>query len=63
MIYAFKCKTCEHEFEETQAMNDKHEAKCPKCGASAKQVYHPCGIIYKTGGFHTTDYGKSGTKA
>jgi len=33
--------------------------KCEKCGAPAKRLISPAGIIFKGSGFHVTDYKKS----
>lgn len=56
--YEYKCKACEHQFEQFQSMKDAALTKCPECGK--KQLERLIGtggaIIFKGSGFYQTDY-------
>lgn len=56
--YDYKCKTCEHTWEEFQSIKAKPTKKCPECGKrTAQRVIGPgAGIIFKGSGFYITDY-------
>jgi len=30
-LYDYKCKECDHEFEEVRKIKDRYEVSCPKC--------------------------------
>ena len=38
MIYEYKCKQCEREFEETQLVSDPPVQVCEKCGGDVEQL-------------------------
>lgn len=56
--YDYKCKDCEHTWEEFQSITSKPTRKCPECGKlKAERVIGPgAGIIFKGSGFYQTDY-------
>ncbi len=56
--YDYRCKACEHEFEEFQSMSAKHLRKCPECGKLKLErlIGTGAGIIFKGSGFYETDY-------
>ncbi len=55
--YDYRCRKCEHRFEEFQPINAEPKAKCPVCGAEAeRQIGMGAGFIFKGSGFYTTDY-------
>jgi putative FmdB family regulatory protein len=67
--YEYKCDACGFEFEKFQPITAKAIKKCPKCGKSRvrRLIGTGAGLIFKGGGFYTTDYRsesyKSGAKA
>jgi len=38
-----------------QRMSDAPEAACPACGAAARRLFFPAGIVFKGTGFYATD--------
>lgn len=54
--YDFKCEPCESTFEITRSVSDRSDVCCPECGAVAKRVFTPVGVVFKGSGFHNTDY-------
>lgn len=55
--YDYKCKSCEHIFEEFHKVNEKPKVKCPICGGKAEKILTPpAGFILKGSGFYQTDY-------
>ena len=57
--YGYRCPNCGTEFDVVQRMSDPPGADCPNCGAAAKRMFHPAGIVFKGSGFHKTDYRSS----
>lgn len=37
--YAYRCLTCEHEFEDFHLMSEPHPKRCPKCGKKISQIF------------------------
>lgn len=56
--YDYRCKSCEHTWEEFQSITANPTKKCPECGKRrAERVIGPgAGIIFKGSGFYQTDY-------
>lgn len=54
--YDYRCSTCEDVFEVVRSSSDDAEVRCPACGAPAKRVFTPVGVVFKGSGFHSTDY-------
>lgn len=55
--YEYDCTKCGHYFEKLQSMKDEPEKVCPVCGGPVKRrIGTGAGIIFKGGGFYTTDY-------
>lgn len=56
--YDYRCKGCEHTWEEFQSITAEPTKKCPECGKrKAERVIGPgAGIIFKGSGFYQTDY-------
>lgn len=56
--YEYRCKTCDHEWEEFQAIKSKPTRKCPDCGKlkAERIISAGGGIIFKGSGFYQTDY-------
>ena len=67
--YEYRCKSCEHEWEEFQSITAKPLRKCPECGKlkAERIISAGGGIIFKGSGFYQTDYRsesyKKGAKA
>ncbi len=58
--YDYKCKECEHEFEEFQQMTAKPVKKCPECDGKVKRLIGAgAGVVFKGSGFYETDYKKA----
>ena len=53
--YGYRCPSCSTEFEMWQRMSDEPGAACPSCGAAARRVFYPAGIVFKGAGFYATD--------
>lgn len=56
--YEYKCEACRHKFEKFQSITAAPIRKCPKCGKSQvkRLIGTGSGLIFKGGGFYTTDY-------
>lgn len=56
--YEYRCKTCDHEWEEFQSIKSKPTRKCPDCGKlkAERIISAGGGIIFKGSGFYQTDY-------
>ena len=53
--YGYRCEPCGHEFDVFQRMSDEPVASCPVCGAAARRLFFPAGIVFKGSGFYKTD--------
>lgn len=62
-IYDYICARCDHSFELRKSWSDDRAADCPKCAAPAKRNFAPPAIIFKGGGFYTTDYARRDSAA
>lgn len=56
--YEYKCRNCDHVFEQFQSMKDAPLRKCPNCGKNTLERLIGTGaaIIFKGSGFYQTDY-------
>ncbi len=62
--YHYRCKACEHEFEEFQSMAEDSLTKCPACKKPRLvRVISGSGLVFKGSGFYLTDYKKQGSSA
>jgi putative FmdB family regulatory protein len=57
--YGYRCPSCSTEFEVWQKMSDEAKATCPSCGAEARRLFFPAGIVFKGTGFYATDSRRS----
>ncbi len=59
--YAYRCKNCQHEFEELQKMSEAPLIRCPVCGKDTlvRMISGGAGLVFKGSGFYGTDYKKS----
>jgi putative FmdB family regulatory protein len=56
--YEYKCKACEHEWDEFQSISAKPTRKCPECGKlkAERLISAGGGLIFRGSGFYLTDY-------
>ncbi|MEW6088197.1 MAG: FmdB family zinc ribbon protein [bacterium] len=55
--YDYECQKCKEVFEKFQKITDKPLETCPKCRGKLKRLIGKgSGIIFKGGGFYSTDY-------
>ena len=56
--YDYKCKACDHAWEEFQSIKAPPTKKCPHCGKSKaeRQIGPGAGLIFRGSGFYITDY-------
>ena len=55
-IYQYRCRSCGHSFEVKRSFSDSAPVSCPRCQGEASKVFQPVPIIYKCGGFYSTDH-------
>ena len=53
--YEYVCKNCGQTLEVFQSFSDKPLKKHKACGGKLQKVFHARGIVFKGGGFYTTD--------
>jgi putative FmdB family regulatory protein len=53
--YEYECGSCKFRFERKQRFDEEPVAICPKCQGKARRVIHSVPVIFKGGGFYTTD--------
>ncbi len=65
--YTYKCKKCEHQFDQRQSYSDDPLTICPECETEngLRKVVNSVGILFKGSGFYITDNrnGSSGKSA
>ncbi len=58
--YEYECEKCRKRFEAFQKMSEPPLARCPDCAGEVKRLIGTgAGIIYRGGGFYTTEYRSS----
>ncbi len=57
-LYVYKCEKCSASIEVYMHSSKEPHPKCEKCETEMRRVLHANPVIYKTGGFYTTEYGK-----
>lgn len=55
--YTYRCKECDHQFDQRQSFSDDPLTVCPNCGADngLRKVVNSVGIVFKGSGFYVTD--------
>lgn len=53
--YAYRCASCNHEFDAVQKFSDDPLKECPECGEHVRRVFHPVGIVFKGSGWYIND--------
>lgn len=61
--YDYLCEQCGHRFDAWQKITDEPIVECPECGGHIHRVIHPVGLVFKGGGFYSTDTRSSAAKA
>ncbi|AMV17951.1 FmdB family zinc ribbon protein [Planctomyces sp. SH-PL14] len=56
--YDYRCKKCDHVWEEFQSIKAPPSKKCPACRkqSAERQISAGAGILFKGSGFYLTDY-------
>lgn len=56
--YDYKCRACEHTWEEFQSIKAPATRKCPSCKKlkAERQIGGGAGLIFRGSGFYLTDY-------
>ena len=61
--YEYKCRKCQHEFEEFQSISAEPVKICPECKGQVERIISGgVGLIFKGSGFYITDYKRAGEK-
>jgi putative FmdB family regulatory protein len=53
-VYRYICEN-KHVFETRHGMLERPEVICPQCGKPGRRVFTTLPVVYRTGGFYTTD--------
>jgi putative FmdB family regulatory protein len=53
--YTYRCKECDHQFDQRQRMSDDPLTICPVCEGRIRRVVNSVGIVFKGSGFYVTD--------
>lgn len=62
-IYEYQCRSCGHELEKLQRINDQMLTNCPDCGeAELRRLVSAAGFRLKGAGWYETDFKKDGKK-
>ena len=61
--YEYLCQACGTRFEVWQKMSDDALTTCQACGGPVRRVLYPAGIVFKGGGFYSTDHRSNGAAA
>ena len=54
-IYEYECSKCNYHFEMKQGFHEEPVAICPECQGAVRLVFNSVPVIFKGGGFYTTD--------
>jgi putative FmdB family regulatory protein len=54
-LYAYRCKACDHVFEQNQRMSDPPLRHCPVCAGDVRRLISNVGVVFKGSGFYITD--------
>lgn len=62
--YDYRCKACDHTWEEFQSITAQPTKTCPECGKkkAERQIGPGAGLIFRGSGFYITDYRSDGYK-
>ncbi|MDO4254035.1 MAG: zinc ribbon domain-containing protein [Kocuria sp.] len=62
-VYAYKCKDCDHQFDQRQSFSDAPLTVCPECGGDLRKQFNSVGVVFKGSGFYRNDARQSSTSA
>ena len=62
-IYEYCCGSCGHRFEVKRRYGDTSPDTCPQCQGESHKLFRPVPIIFKGGGFYSTDHRPTGWKS
>ncbi len=54
-VYLNRCKDCEHEWEQYQAITEAAITECPLCNGQVGRVPQAVGIAFVGSGFYVND--------
>ena len=54
-VYDYECTSCKIRFERKQRFDEEPILVCPLCQGRARRVIHSVPVVFKGGGFYTTD--------
>lgn len=54
-VYAYKCKSCAHQFDVRQSFSDEPLKQCPECSGALRKQFNTVGVVFKGSGFYRTD--------
>ena len=57
-VYEYRCAKA-HEYEKTESFSAPTQQRCTVCGARARRVISMPSVIFKGGGFYSTDNRRS----
>ena len=61
--YDYRCQACGNRFEAWQKITDDPIQVCPKCSGHVQRIIHATGLVFKGGGFYSTDHRGAATAA
>ena len=53
--YQYRCRVCDHAFEQFQSFTDDALSVCPECGGRLRKVFNAVGVVFKGSGFYRND--------
>ena len=53
--YAYRCKSCKHQFDQFQKFSEDPLTVCPECGQEIRRVIQPVGVVFKGSGWYIND--------
>ena len=53
--YSFRCRSCDHSWDEIAPLGATEPRTCPQCGGQAKQRFTRIAVRYGSWGFGATD--------
>jgi putative FmdB family regulatory protein len=53
--YEYVCKACKRAFEVQHGIHEPAPAACEHCGGELRRIFYPPGVVFKGGGFYSTE--------
>jgi putative FmdB family regulatory protein len=54
-VYEYDCLDCSLRYERREGFDAPSRQQCPRCGGTARRVFHAPPILFKGSGFYVTD--------